>query len=103
MKLSIIFHICQWVWLLSRDHVEVEGTGLVQYVNVALRERRRQISNQILILEIKVELGASTAEDRSEEDDEKEWKGYGPEYVALAAVPALEVSSDNGIDSAPRV
>jgi len=103
MKLSIIFHICQWVWLLSRNHVEVEGTGLVQYVNVALRERRRQISSQILILEVKVELGASAAEDCSEEYYEEQGEGDGPEYVALAAVPALEVSSDYGVDSAPYV
>src|SRR5216683_7868447 len=103
MKLSIIFHKCQWVWLLSRDHVEVEGTGLVQYVNVALRERRRQISIQILVLEVEVELGASTSEYCSEEDDEEEWEGYGPEYVALATVPALEMSSDYGDYSAPHV
>jgi hypothetical protein len=54
-------------------------------------------------LDVKVELCTSTSEYCPEEDDEEEWEGYGPEYVALAAVPALEMSSDYGDDSAPQV
>ena len=83
--------------------MEIEGSCVVKDTNVLLGVRSWRVRAKVLVLEVEVELGASTAEDRSEEDDEKEWKGYGPEYVALAAVPALEVSSDNGIDSAPRV
>ena len=69
--LSIAFHICQWVWLFCCDYVEVESARLVQYVDVALGERRRYIPGQVLVLEVKVELGASVAEDCPEEDDEE--------------------------------
>jgi hypothetical protein len=55
-----------------------------------------------LVLEVEVELGASASEYCSEEDDEEEWEGYGPEYVALATIPALEMSTDNGDDSTPQ-
>jgi len=51
--------------------VEVESARLVQYVDVALGERRRYIPGQVLVLEVKVELGASVAEDCPEEDDEE--------------------------------
>jgi hypothetical protein len=53
-------------------------------------------------LEVQIELGASATEYCSEEDDEEEGERNGPEYVALAAVPALEVSADYGDDSAPQ-
>jgi hypothetical protein len=55
-----------------------------------------------LVLEVEVELGAAIAEDCSEEDDKEQREGDSPEYVALAAVPALEVSTDYGVDSASR-
>ena len=83
--------------------MEVEGPGLVENVDIALGERRRYIPGQVLILEVKVELGASAAEDCSEEYYEEQGEGDGPEYVALAAVPALEVSIDYGEDSASHV
>src|SRR6266702_4252085 len=91
VTLRVVFHKRQRVWLLSRDHVKIESTCLVQRINIALGERRRHISSQILVLDVEVELRASATEYRSEEDDEEKWESYGPEYVALATIPALEM------------
>ena len=57
---------------------------------------------KVLVLEVKIELGASVSEYCSEQDDEEQWEGDCPEDVALAAVPALEMSADYGVDSTPR-
>ena len=79
--------------------MEVESPCVVQDTDVLLRVWGWGVRIKILVLEVEVELGASASEYCSEEDDEEEWEGYGPENVALATVPALEMSSDYGIDS----
>jgi len=82
--------------------MEVESPCVVQDTDVLLRVWGWGVRIKILVLEVQIELGASAAEYGSEEDDEEEWESYSPEYVALAAVPALEMPSDYGVDSAPH-
>src|SRR2546427_11297832 len=102
MELRVTFHICQWVWLLSCDHMDVEGSRVIQNSDVPLRVIRWRVCVKVLVLEVQVELCASIAEDCSEEDDEEEGERDGPEDVALATVPTLEVSTDYRVDSAPH-
>ena len=93
--LGVVLHVSERVWLLSCDNVEVECARSVQDVDVFLGEGGRCVRVKVLVLEVQVELGASIPENRSEEHDEEKWEGDGPENVAFAAIPALEMSSDD--------
>jgi hypothetical protein len=104
MKLSIILD--KGLGLLNclscGDCMEVKGPRVVQDGDVRLRVWGWGVRTKVLVLEVEIELGASVSEYCPEEDDEKQGKRDSPEYVALAAVPALEVSADYGVDSASQ-